>query len=131
MNATPTPDDFPGNEVMIPRFREAGDVTLDLFHRDARIEDRWLGLYPREFALLWRLAQKPGERVTRQQLLADVWRIHFEPETNSLDAHVARIRDKLEPFGLAQLVAAHSDGGYCLDVSPAFGTSPLLAAGRG
>jgi two-component system, OmpR family, response regulator len=109
---------FPDNAVMIPRFREAGDVTLDLFHRDGRVDDRWLALHPREFALLWRLAEEPGQPISRQQLLAEVWRIHFEPETNSLAVHVARVRAKLEPFGLARLIGTHPDGGYFLDAPP-------------
>lgn len=115
MNAPLQPGRLPGSDMLIPRFREAGDVTLDLFHRDGRVADRWLALHPREFALFWRLAQQPGERLSRRQLLADVWRIAFEPETNSLAVHVARVRAKLEPFGLAGLIATHPDGGYFLD----------------
>lgn len=118
MNAIAASVQFPGSGVMIPRFREAGDVMLDLFHRDGRIDDRWLGLHPREFALIWRLAQQPGERMTRPQLLAEVWRINYEPETNSLAVHVARVRAKLEPFGLSRLIATHPDGGYFLDLPP-------------
>jgi DNA-binding response OmpR family regulator len=121
VNAPPPFGHFPDHDVMIPRFREAGDVTLDLFHRDGRVDDRWLALHPREFALLWRLAEQPGQPITRQQLLAEVWRIHFEPETNSLAVHVARVRAKLEPFGLARLIATHPDGGYFLDAPPAPG----------
>ena len=109
---------FPDSDTLIPRFREGGDVTLDLLHRDGRIVDRWLGLHPREFELLWRMAQQPGQRMTRRQLLADVWRITYEPETNSLTVHVARVRAKLEPFGLARIVATHPAGGYFLDAPP-------------
>lgn len=109
---------FPDSDALIPRFREIGDVTLDLVHRDGRVEDRWLSLHPREFELLWRLAQKPGERVSRQQLLADVWRINFEPATNSVAVHVARVRAKLAPFGLSKMIVTHPDGGYLLDAPP-------------
>lgn len=112
-------------EAMLPRFREVGDLTLDLLHRDGRVEDRWLRLHPREFELLWRLAEEIGEAVTRRQLLADVWRIHHEPHTNSVAVHVARIRAKLEGFGLAHLLVTHAAGGYLLDAPPgpgAFGT---------
>ncbi len=106
---------FPDSDTMIPRFREAGDVTLDLLHRDGRVEDQWLGLHPREFELLWRLAEEPGERMSKQRLLADVWRITFAPETNSVAVHVARVRAKLERFGLAHILATHPDGGYYLN----------------
>lgn len=119
---------YPDSDTLIPRFREAGDVTLDLLHRDGRVVDRWLGLHPREFELLWRLAQQPGQRMTRRQLLADVWRITYEPETNSLAVHVARVRAKLEPFGLARIVATHPEGGYFLDAPPGPGHFRLARA---
>lgn len=100
---------------LLPRFREIGDVTLDLFHRDGRVDDRWLALFPREFELFWRLAQQPGIQVSKQQLLEDVWRLKYEPESNRIAVHVARLRSKLEPFGLAAMIATHPQGGYFLD----------------
>ncbi|MEE4289978.1 MAG: winged helix-turn-helix domain-containing protein [Erythrobacter sp.] len=108
---------FPHDDALIPRFCQVGDVTLDLLHRDARVDDRWLGLHPREFAVLWRLAREPGKPVTKRELLRDVWRISFEPETNSVAVHIARIRAKLQPFGLTRLLGTHSEGGYFLDVA--------------
>jgi two-component system, OmpR family, response regulator len=121
----------PDQASMIPRFCTVGDLTLDLFHRDGRIADNWLGLHPREFALVWRLAQQPGVRMTRRQLLAEVWRIHFDPETNSVAVHVARVRAKLEPFGMARLIATHRDGGYYLDHPIEDGEIVRVGAGRG
>ncbi|MEL6414846.1 MAG: winged helix-turn-helix domain-containing protein [Pseudomonadota bacterium] len=115
MSSNSVPSSFPEADALIPRFREAGDVTLDLLHRDGRVDGRWLSLHPREFGVIWRLAQQPGQRVSKRQLLADVWRISFDPETNSVAVHVARIRAKLQPLGLARLIATHPDGGYYLD----------------
>ncbi|QIQ87952.1 winged helix-turn-helix domain-containing protein [Erythrobacter sp.] len=106
---------FPAADTHIPRFREAGEVTLDLVNRDGRVADRWLGFRPREFEVLWRLAEQPGERMTRRQLLQGVWRLGFDREGRSLSVLVARIRAKLAPFGLSQLVASHAQGGYFLD----------------
>lgn len=120
---------FPEDDTLIPRFREVGDVTLDLFHRDGRVDDRWIGFHPREFELLWRLSEQPGERMTRKQLLADVWRIHFEPETNSVAVHVARVRSKLEPFGLSRLLETHPDGGYLLKAPPGPSSYQLAESG--
>lgn len=100
---------------MMPRFLEAGEITLDLFHRDGRVQDKWLHLHPREFALLWRMAESPGEALTRKQLLEDVWRINFDPETNSLAVHISRLRAKLEPFGLDRIVETLADGSYRLN----------------
>ncbi|ALE15642.1 Two-component response regulator [Altererythrobacter epoxidivorans] len=102
----------------MPRFREVGDVTLDLMHRDGRVEDRWLGLHPREFQLLWRLLESPGEPVSRRQLLSEVWRIDYEPNTNSVAVHVARVRSKLAVYGLSDILLTHPDGGYLVDAIP-------------
>lgn len=103
----------------LPRHRRVGPVTLDLMHRDAWVESggatrRWLALHPREFALLWRLADAPGERVPREQLLSDVWRLAHVPETNSLEVHVSRLRAKLAVAKAAWLVETDSRGGYRL-----------------
>lgn len=99
---------------MLPRWRNCGPLTLDLFHRDARHGARWLGLHPREFGVIWRLTDTPGERVTRQQLLKDVWRINHEPETNSVEVHVSRLRSKLADVGCDALIATAPQGGYRL-----------------
>ncbi|GAB5349196.1 crotonase/enoyl-CoA hydratase family protein [Alteriqipengyuania sp. 357] len=101
-------------EQLIARSIEAGPLRLDLFHRDAAVEGRWLALHPREFALLWRLAETPGRTVSQRTLLFDVWRLTFEPGTNRIAVHVARLRRKLAPMGLDGLIA--TDGpGYRLD----------------
>ena len=96
----------------LPRLRVAGPLTLDLFHRDARAGERWLALHPREFALLWRLAERPGETVARATLLREVWRLEFEPGTNSIEVHVSRLRAKLALAGLPRLVETVPPGGY-------------------
>jgi DNA-binding response OmpR family regulator len=92
----------------------AGPVTLDLFHRDGRVDKRWLGLHPREFALFWRLAEAQGERVSRRALLTDVWRLEHDPESNRLEVHVSRLRSKLAIFRLSWLVVTDPRGGYRL-----------------
>nr|WP_243415136.1 winged helix-turn-helix transcriptional regulator [Altererythrobacter segetis] len=99
---------------MLPRWRSLGPLTLDLFHRDARRGGRWLALHPREFGVLWRLADNAGQRVTRVQLLRDVWRLNHEPETNSVEVHISRLRSKLAEFGCEGLVATDPRGGYRL-----------------
>jgi DNA-binding response OmpR family regulator len=105
---------------MLPRWRGVGPLTLDLFHRDARRGARWLALHPREFGVLWRLADNPGQRVTRAQLLRDVWRLNHEPETNSVEVHVSRLRGKLADCGCEGLVATDPPGGYRLVDAPPF-----------
>lgn len=103
------------NASAIPRFRKAGPVLLDLFHRDGQAGGRWLGLHPREFGLLWYLADRSGLIASRQQLLRDVWRIEHDPGTNSVEVHVSRLRAKLADAGLAGLIQTDPAGGYRID----------------
>ncbi|RJY10265.1 winged helix family transcriptional regulator [Aurantiacibacter aquimixticola] len=105
---------------MLPRWRNIGALTLDLFHRDARHGANWLGLHPREFGVLWRLSDEPGRRVSRRQLLTDVWRLTHEPDTNSVEVHVSRLRTKLALAGSAGVIETHPEGGYCLADAPPF-----------
>jgi DNA-binding response OmpR family regulator len=85
-----------------------------LLHRDARAGRAWLSLHPREFELLWRLAERPGERVSRARLLREVWRLEFEPGTNTVEVHVSRLRAKLAAAGITRLVETDPQGGYRL-----------------
>ncbi len=105
-------------EDTLPRYRRLGRLSLDLLAREAFVDDRPLGLHPREFGLLWRLADDPGTPVSKQSLVKDVWRMGFLPETNSLAVHVSRLRGKLNVAGLEGMVETAPSGGYCLRPPP-------------
>jgi two-component system, OmpR family, response regulator len=98
----------------LPRRLEVGPLTLDLVYRDARAGGRWLSLHPREFELIWRLAERPGECVSRARLLKEVWRLDFEPGTNTVEVHISRLRTKLAAGGIEGLVQTSLGGGYCI-----------------
>ena len=93
------------------RVRRCGPLALDLVMRDALVGDRRLQLNPREFVLLWRLADADGALVPRRALLADVLGLRIEPETNALAVHVCRLRRKLHTARLAHLVVTGAAGG--------------------
>lgn len=94
--------------------RRAGPVLLDLAAREAWLVGRRLGLHPREFALLWRLAEAPGVPVARQRLLRDICQTATDPGTNRIAVHVCRLRAKLADAGLRGLVETTADGAYRL-----------------
>jgi hypothetical protein len=93
-----------------PRSRRHGELELDLLARDAFVAGRAVGLHPREFALLWRLMAAGGASLGKARLLADVWKLHHVPETNSLPVHVSRLRRKLAEVGFPALIATLDDG---------------------
>lgn len=102
--------------LAVPRVRRVGAMRLDLIAREAFVAGRGLGLHPREFGLLWRLAEQHGQAVSAQALLGEVWRLSFRPETNSLAVHVSRLRKKLRIAGLDGLIETTDTGAYRLAV---------------
>jgi DNA-binding response OmpR family regulator len=70
-------------------------VVLDRRRRQATIEGRALRMTPKEFALLEHLVMNADEVVTRTELLEKVWDFQFDPGSNVVDVHVARLRAKL------------------------------------
>lgn len=112
------------------RQREIGPLKLDLLAREAFGSDRPLNLNPREFALLWRLADSLGQSVTKQSLIQDVWRMGFVPETNSIAVHMSRLRRKLSFAGLAGMIETASRG-YRLRICERPNGAPDLRDGHG
>jgi DNA-binding response OmpR family regulator len=72
-----------------------GGVVLDRRRRQASAEGQQLRMTPKEFALLEYLIARSNEVVTRTELLDKVWDLHFDPGSNVVDVHVARLRAKL------------------------------------
>jgi two-component system OmpR family response regulator len=73
-----------------------GDLELDLLARDARRAGKRIELQPREFRLLEYLMRQAGRVVTRTMLLEAVWDYHFDPQTNVIDVHISRLRQKID-----------------------------------
>jgi DNA-binding response OmpR family regulator len=78
------------------RHLRAGRLTLDLVRRCVTVGDRApVELSEREFGVLRHLMARAGRPSTREELLADVWQMDFDPHTNVVDVYVHRLRDKL------------------------------------
>jgi hypothetical protein len=112
--------------AVVPRFRAYASLRLDLLGRDGFVEGKPLGLHPREFALLWRLLEAPGEQVDKAALLRDVWHLSHMPETNSIAVHASRLRRKLACAGLRGLVQTSPSGAYF--IATQIGAEGALAA---
>jgi DNA-binding response OmpR family regulator len=81
----------------------AGGLTLDLVRRTVDAGAAATALSEREFGLLRHLMARAGRPCTREELLADVWDMEFDPGTNVVDVYVHRLRDKL-PAGAIRTV---------------------------
>jgi len=93
-----------------------GDLEMDLLGRSVRRAGRAVDLQPREFRLLEYLMRHAGQVVTRTMLLEGVWDYHFDPQTNVIDVHVSRLRQKIDKGFEAPLLHTVRGAGYCLRV---------------
>lgn len=70
-------------------------IELDGDRHELIVGGQRIKLSQREFVLLAHLIQRRGQVCTRQELLADVWGISFDPRTNVVDVYIRRLRAKL------------------------------------
>jgi DNA-binding response OmpR family regulator len=74
-----------------------GNVKIDFTSMEATRAGKRLTLTAQEFKLLRFLARTPDAVVSREKLLNDVWGYENYPTTRTVDNHILRLRQKLEP----------------------------------
>jgi DNA-binding response OmpR family regulator len=74
---------------------QVGDLMLDAVSREATLAGDQLELSPKEFDLLHALAARPGEVVSKRELLAEVWREPYGGSERTVDVHLSWLRSKL------------------------------------
>ncbi|MGF1493603.1 MAG: response regulator transcription factor [Microcoleaceae cyanobacterium] len=77
------------------RVLAAGNITLDLYSREAQIDERPIKLSAKEFHLLEVFLRHPGQVLSREQLLDQVWGYDYDPGSNVVDVYVGYLRKKL------------------------------------
>jgi two-component system OmpR family response regulator len=109
-------------EVLLRRRRAAapetrlvvGDLELDLIARRARRGDVVLELLPIEFRLLEFLMRNSNQILTRTMIFETVWGYHFDPGTNVIDVHIARLRRKVDSGDRPALIRTVRGCGYMI-----------------
>ena len=86
-------------------------MQMDLLSQRVTRQGVTISLQPREYKLLEYLMRHAGQVVTRAMLLEHVWGYHFDPQTNVIDVHVSRLRQKIDKdFEPALLVTVRGAG---------------------
>jgi two-component system OmpR family response regulator len=94
-----------------PTVLEVGDLRLDPATRSVRRGDVEIGLSSKEFALLETLMRRPGEVVSRLELLESAWDFAYDNRSNVITVYVRRLREKIDrPFGLRSLETVQGAG---------------------
>jgi len=115
------PDEMAARVEVLLRRRRAGapdtvlrvgDLELDLIARRARRGEATLELLPLEFRLLEFLMRNSDQVLTRTMIFESVWGYHFDPGTNVIDVHIARLRRKVDAGGGPTLIRTVRGCGY-------------------
>ncbi|MFQ5715687.1 MAG: winged helix-turn-helix domain-containing protein [Nitrospinales bacterium] len=93
---------------------KVADLEINLLAHKVTRNGQPIDLQPREFRLLEYLMKHAGQVVTRTMLLENVWDYHFDPQTNVIDVHVSRLRQKIDKGFQPPLLATVRGAGYML-----------------
>jgi two-component system response regulator RegX3 len=86
-----------GTFAEVSEVLRGGRITLDVDAHEVAVDGNPVSLRPKEFDLLESLMRRKGKLVTRETLIDEVWGPGYFGDTKTLDVHIKRLRDKLEP----------------------------------
>ncbi len=89
-------------------------LTLDLSTRCLLINNKEISLTMKEFELLKYLMSHPGEVVSRNQILDNVWGFDFIGESNVIEVYIRYLRLKLEAEGEKRIIQTVRGVGYVM-----------------
>jgi two-component system OmpR family response regulator len=93
---------------------EVGDLHMNLLSRKVMRGSRTVVLQPRELKLLEYLMRHADQVVTRTMLLENVWGYNFDHQTNVVDVHISKLRQKIELEQERPLLRTVRNAGYML-----------------
>jgi two-component system, OmpR family, response regulator len=100
-----------------------GNLTLNRLTRRVTCGTVDISLTSMELKLLEHLMLHTGETVSRSELHDKVWDMHFDPSSNVIDAHVARLRKKLDKAGATAVISTRRGLGFVLQPAAQLGAA--------
>jgi two-component system OmpR family response regulator len=91
-----------------------GSLEIDLLARSVKREGQEIELQPTEYRVLEFMTRHAGRTITRSMLFEAIWGYHFNPGTNLINVHIARLRKKIERDGEPPLIQTVRGSGYVL-----------------
>lgn len=76
---------------------KSGDVSMDTDRRSLRIAGEDINLTSKEFDMLLLLVNHPGKVYSRDSLLHTIWGSDYPGDARTVDVHIRRLREKIEP----------------------------------
>jgi two-component system OmpR family response regulator len=103
-----------GSSAPVETVLRVAELEMDLLSRKVTRAGKAIAVQPREFKLLEYLMRHAGQVVTRTMLLENVWDYHFDPQTNVIDVHVSKLRQKIDAGFARPLLHTVRGAGYKL-----------------
>jgi two-component system OmpR family response regulator len=101
-----------------PTVLVVGDLVLDPATREVRRGDADISLSAKQFAILEQFMRRPGEVLSRTDLLEHVWDFAYEGTSNLVDVYVRTLRERIDrPFGVDTIETIRG-AGYRLRADP-------------
>jgi DNA-binding response OmpR family regulator len=94
-----------------------GNIQINLLKHQVNVDANEIPFTQREFELLTYLIKNKGKVCTRNQIIEDVWNIHFEYDTSVIDVFMNAIRKKLNLSKENDLIKTIRGVGYIADDS--------------
>jgi two-component system alkaline phosphatase synthesis response regulator PhoP len=98
--------------TQIPEVYRSGDLEINFRKYSARKKGQSLTLSPREYEIIKYFIERRGEIISREDLLNQVWGYDSYPNTRTVDAHIAKLRQKIEdnPENPELIITIHGTG---------------------
>ena len=94
------------------------DLEIDLIERSVHRNGIELELKATELRLLEYMMRNAGQILTKTMIFEAVWNYHFDPYTNLIEVHMARLRKKIDLPDLAPLIHTKRGSGYIFGARP-------------
>ncbi|AJI53264.1 response regulator transcription factor [Francisella philomiragia] len=91
-----------------------GDIILDELAHEVHRNDELILLQQREYKVLHLLLKHKNEVVSKTMILKEVWDYDFDPQTNVVEVHISRLRNKLTENGLPDPIKTIRGFGYVI-----------------
>jgi len=89
-----------------------GAIKIDIIARRVSYEEKILDLKPTEYRLLEYFVRHAERILTREMILEQIWGYRFDPGTNAIEVHVARLRSRLQTINSTSLIHTIRGRGY-------------------
>lgn len=78
----------------------ASDILIDTTQKKVKRQNQEIQLTPREYQILVKLCKNPGEIISKNELIKEIWGTSLDVNTNTIEVYVNFLRNKIDkPFG--------------------------------